>query len=144
MIVLIPLGGLGLRFKNLGYKLPKPLINVMVKSIIFWLLDNLNLNNIDFVIIPYNNELAKYRFESLLIKTYPNICLERINKRNRTGEDKIELDYLNLCSKYHEDMMCELRKNNIEVIILDGNVDIYIIPNIYQQWYTLSCPVHIY
>jgi len=80
----------------------------------------------------------------IYIKTDPNICLERINKRNRTGEDKIELDYLNLCSKYHEDMMCELRKNNIEVIILDGNVDIYIIPNIYQQWYTLSCPVHIY
>jgi deoxyadenosine/deoxycytidine kinase len=80
----------------------------------------------------------------IYIKTDPNICLERINKRNRTGEDKIELDYLNLCSKYHEDMMCELRKNNIEVIVLDGNVDIYIIPNIYQQWYTLSCPVHIY
>ena len=43
MIILIPLGGIGKRFKDLGYKLPKPLINVMGKPIIFWLLDNINM-----------------------------------------------------------------------------------------------------
>jgi deoxyadenosine/deoxycytidine kinase len=80
----------------------------------------------------------------IYIKTNPEICLERINKRNRTGEDTIKLDYLQLCSTYHEDMMNELREKNIEVIVLNGNVDIYAIPNIYQQWYTLSCPVHLY
>jgi deoxyguanosine kinase len=79
----------------------------------------------------------------IYIKTEPEICLERINKRNRTGESAIELDYLKLCSKYHEDMMIELREKNIEVIILNGNVDIYINPNIYQQWYSLSCEVKI-
>jgi len=79
----------------------------------------------------------------IYIKTNPEICLERINKRNRTGEDTIKLDYLQLCSTYHEDMMNELREKNIEVIVLNGNVDIYITPNIYQQWYTLSCPVQI-
>ena len=79
----------------------------------------------------------------IYIKTDPEVCLERINRRNRTGEDTIELDYLQLCSKYHEDMMIELREKNIDVIVLNGNVDIYVIPNIYQQWYTLSCPVHI-
>jgi len=79
----------------------------------------------------------------IYIQTDPEVCLERINKRNRTGEDTIELDYLNLCSKYHEDMMNELREKNIEVIVLNGNVDIYVIPNIYQQWYTLSCPTQI-
>ena len=68
MIILIPLGGLGTRFKKLGYKLPKPLINVMGKPIIFWLLDNLNLNNIDYVVIPYNSEIDKYRFSHLLKK----------------------------------------------------------------------------
>ena len=80
----------------------------------------------------------------IYIQTDPEICLERINKRNRTGEDTIELDYLNLCFRYHEDMIIELREKNIEVIVLNGNVDIYAIPNIYQQWYTLSCPVHLY
>jgi deoxyadenosine/deoxycytidine kinase len=79
----------------------------------------------------------------IYIKTEPQVCLERINKRNRTGENAIELDYLNLCSKYHEDMMVELREKNIEVIVLNGNVDIYTSPNIYQQWYTLSCEVKI-
>jgi deoxyadenosine/deoxycytidine kinase len=79
----------------------------------------------------------------IYIKTDPEVCLERINKRNRTGENTIELEYLQLCSKYHEDMMCELREKNIEVIVLDGNVDIYIIPDIYQQWYTLSCHTQV-
>jgi capsule biosynthesis phosphatase len=73
MIILIPLGGFGCRFKNAGYNLPKPLINVMGKPIIFWLLDSINPNKNDFVLIPYNNELYKYRFEDLLRKTYPNI-----------------------------------------------------------------------
>jgi deoxyadenosine/deoxycytidine kinase len=80
----------------------------------------------------------------IYIKTNPEICLERINKRNRTGEDTIELDYLQLCSTYHDNMMNELREKNIEVIVLNGNVDIYVIPNIYQQWYTLSCSLEIY
>ena len=79
----------------------------------------------------------------IYIKTNPEVCLERINKRNRTGENTIELEYLQLCSKYHEDMMIELREKNIEVIVLDGNVDIYIIPDIYQQWYTLSCHTQV-
>lgn len=72
MILIIPLGGTGKRFKELGYKKPKPLINVMGKPIIFWLLDNLNLEKIDLLIIPYNYELAKYSFEKLMTKRYPN------------------------------------------------------------------------
>ena len=72
MIIIIPLGGLGVRFKNLNYKLPKPLINVLGKPILFWLLDNLNItNSINMIIIPYNNELSKYNFESLLKSKYP-------------------------------------------------------------------------
>jgi capsule biosynthesis phosphatase len=122
MIVLIPLGGLGLRFKNLGYKLPKPLINVMGKSIIFWLLDNLNLNNIDFVIIPYNNELSKYRFESLLIKTYPNINFKfiKLNKETRGASEtiKITLDTLTI--------------NDQPILCLDG--DNFYLTDIINNW----------
>ena len=44
MIILVPLGGSGSRFKKKGYKLPKALINVSGKPIIFWLLDNLKIN----------------------------------------------------------------------------------------------------
>ncbi len=73
MIILIPLGGLGTRFKNYGYNLPKPLINVMSKPILYWLLDNLDLSNVNIVIIPYNRNLIKYRFEDRLKKDYKNI-----------------------------------------------------------------------
>lgn len=82
MYLLIPLGGLGTRFKKCGYKKPKPLVNVFGKEIICWLLDNLNLKNITNIIIPYNKELKYYNFEELLKKKYPMInfifkCLEK-------------------------------------------------------------------
>lgn len=82
MYLLIPLGGLGIRFKNIGYNRPKPLVKVFGKEIIFWLLDNLNLNLIKEIIIPYNKELKKYNFEDLISKKYPNykfifLCLEK-------------------------------------------------------------------
>ena len=40
MIILIPLGGVGERFKKAGYANPKALIKVNDKEIIFHLLDN--------------------------------------------------------------------------------------------------------
>jgi HAD superfamily hydrolase (TIGR01509 family) len=76
MIILIPLGGIGERFKKEGYNLPKALIKVDNKPILFHLLDNLNLNevnNINFVYIPYNKEYIEHALEQLLIERYPNI-----------------------------------------------------------------------
>ena len=46
MIILIPLGGIGLRFKKLGFTEPKALINVSGKPIIYNLIDNLDTKNI--------------------------------------------------------------------------------------------------
>ena len=65
MIILIPLGGKGERFKKNGYTIPKALINVFGKPIIFWLLDSLtNLNkDTTIVYIPYNKEYEFYRLE---------------------------------------------------------------------------------
>ena len=63
MIILIPLGGNGKRFKNKGYLLPKALIKINGKEIIFHLIDNLKINkNISFIYIPYNIEYTKYYF----------------------------------------------------------------------------------
>ena len=73
MIILIPLGGIGSRFKNNGYKNPKALINVFGKPIIYYLLDNLNTKDIEFIYIPYNKEYVNFRLEDRLIKDYPNI-----------------------------------------------------------------------
>ena len=73
MIVIIPIGGIGQRFKDNGYKTPKALINIYGKPIISYLLDKLNIENINYIFIPYNKEYKHYRFEDILIKTYPYI-----------------------------------------------------------------------
>lgn len=84
MIVLIPLGGLGERFKTCGYKNPKPLINVTGKPIICWLLDNLKINNIDMIVIPYNSDLDKYNFQDMLQKKYPNHKFKFLKLKTQT------------------------------------------------------------
>jgi capsule biosynthesis phosphatase len=73
MIIIIPLGGIGQRFKSSGYKRPKALINVLGKPILYYLLDNLNVSNVNFVCIPYNKEYFVYHFEEQIQKDYPSI-----------------------------------------------------------------------
>jgi len=84
MILIIPLGGTGERFKKNNYKKPKALIKVLGKPIIFYLLDNLNLQNIDFIYIPYNKEYYNFRFEDLLRHQYPNVNFKFLLLENNT------------------------------------------------------------
>ena len=65
MIVIIPIGGTGQRFKKNGYSKPKALIHVYGRPMIYYLLDNLNLDKVDYVYIPYNKEYANYNFGEL-------------------------------------------------------------------------------
>lgn len=73
MFLIIPLGGKGERFKKQNFKMPKALIKIFGKPILYYLLDNLNLTEIDFVYIPYNKEYIHYDFEEKLNKDYPYI-----------------------------------------------------------------------
>jgi len=108
MIILIPLGGIGQRFKKNNYYEPKALIKVNGKEILFWLIDNLNLTNVDMVYIPYNKEYSDFDFEEVIKNRYPtvnfkffklsqntngaaetiNIALEQLNQENYP-DDKI-------------------------------------------------------
>jgi capsule biosynthesis phosphatase len=83
-ILIVPLGGKGERFKKFGYKQPKPLIKILGKEIICWLFDNLNLTKVNKIIIPYNSDLQKYRFEEFLINKYPKIIFSFIKLHNQT------------------------------------------------------------
>lgn len=76
MIVIIPLGGIGKRFKDNGYSYPKALIKVLGKPIIYHLLDNLDYSKISMVYIPYNKEYSRYHLEKLLLKEFPNIVFK--------------------------------------------------------------------
>lgn len=98
MILIIPLGGIGERFKNNGYTTPKALINIFGKPMLYYLIDNLNLNDIDLIIIPYNIEYLIYNLESRLKKDFPNIvfkfcCLEN-NTRGAAETINIGLNSL--------------------------------------------------
>ena len=76
-IILIPIGGVGSRFKKNQYNKPKTLINVFGKPIIFYLLENLInfFQEKTLIYIIYNHEYEKYRFEDILKKKFDNIDL---------------------------------------------------------------------
>ena len=72
MIVVIPLGGVGKRFSDKGFDVPKALIPVLGKPIITYLLDNLNISDDTTVIIPYHPSYEGV-LETFLTDRYPNI-----------------------------------------------------------------------
>jgi HAD superfamily hydrolase (TIGR01549 family) len=128
MIIIIPIGGIGKRFKENGYKKPKALINIYEKPIISYLLDNLNTDNIDYIFIPYNKEYKKYGFEDLLIKNYPEInfkffCLEN-NTRGAAETINIGINKLN-------------EERDIPVLCLDS--DNFYTCDIISQWNGKNC-----
>ena len=58
----------------------------------------------------------------IYVNTKPEICFERIKKRNRTGESNIPIDYLEHCHRLHNEW---LDSNNEEVVIpFDGNLEL--------------------
>lgn len=128
MIIIIPIGGNGKRFKNHGYKKPKALINIFGKPILSYLLDNINTQNIDYIFIPYNVEYKSYRLEDFLIKTYPKmnfrfLCLE---SNTRGAAETINIGI----SKLNED-------RNIPVLCLDS--DSFYGCDIISQWDGNNC-----
>jgi len=70
----------------------------------------------------------------IYVRTNPEICYQRISKRNRLGEDSIPLEYLSNCHKYHENMINHNLILKSKNIILDGNVDIYRNENKLIEW----------
>ena len=111
MIILIPLGGIGERFKKHGYNKPKSLINVFGKPILYYLLDHLNTTDVEFVCIPYNNEYFLYNFEDRLTQDYPNITFKFIRLIHDT-EGAVES--INIGLKHLGDI-------NEPVLCLDGD-----------------------
>jgi len=73
MNIIIPIGGKGERFKNKGYIKPKPLIDIFEKPMIFYVLDNLNINENDTIYIIYNTILERDNFTQIIKNKYPLI-----------------------------------------------------------------------
>jgi NDP-sugar pyrophosphorylase family protein len=84
MNIIIPIGGVGKRFKDEGFSSPKPLINVLGVPMIFRVLESLKLDKEDKVHIVYNSELKSYNFESLLIREFDNVNFNFVSLKNST------------------------------------------------------------
>lgn len=73
MNIIIPLGGLGVRFREEQYLMPKPLIKVLGKELIFHLLDRLILQPDDDIYMIINRELEKFSFTDTVHTKYAHI-----------------------------------------------------------------------
>jgi NDP-sugar pyrophosphorylase family protein len=96
MNIIIPLGGLGKRFKDDGYINPKPLINILGKPMIFHVLDNLFLKKEDNLYIIFNKELNKYSFNTILKNKYNNVNLIELNKQTDGAAETILIGLNNI------------------------------------------------
>lgn len=80
MNIIIPLGGLGDRFRKEGYQMPKPLIKILGKEMILHVLDNLKLTMNDKIHIIYNMELDGYQFKDFIGSKY-TVNMVKLNKQ---------------------------------------------------------------
>lgn len=72
--VVIPLGGIGSRFQKEGYRFPKPLINIVGKSMICWLIERLSLRKNDTLWIAVNDSVEQeFQLTQLMRKWFPNL-----------------------------------------------------------------------
>ena len=94
------------------------------------LFDTKKMNSIEYQIYnkwfdEFTKKLPEHKF--IYLESSPKICLERIKKRSRDGEQKINLKYLEECSNYHNLMFNKIKYNlkfnldNCEYNSLDYN-----------------------
>lgn len=68
---------------------------------------------------------------TIYLKVSPDVCSERITKRNRDGEI-IPLEYLKNCSKYHDNWLENF--DETKNLIIDGDKNINKTPQIVENW----------
>jgi len=79
----------------------------------------------------------------IYVNTDPQICYERVQLRNRSGEEPISLDYLTTCDNYHRVMLdttnpaCPLQ----EQFVIEGNLNR---PDESPEWSTILTDVEAF
>ncbi len=69
----------------------------------------------------------------IYLRTSTDRCLERIEKRNRKGEEHIDMDYLQILEDAHEKMIDKAIAQGIPVLILDGDLGLLDLPHKMSQ-----------
>ena len=64
----------------------------------------------------YSEFIDEYRVNAIVyLDSEPAVCAERINKRNRNGEDGIPLAYLEKCRDYHTRWLVDTKTEELSV-----------------------------
>jgi capsule biosynthesis phosphatase len=79
MNIIIPIGGIGQRFKDEGYDIPKPLVSVLGKPMIYQVINSLQLEDTDTIYIVYHNHLKEFNFETLIKFYFPKINIKFVS-----------------------------------------------------------------
>ena len=101
------------------------------------LYDDNQIEEIEYTIYNkwFNDFIDDIPFKSIIyLRTTPEICFERIKKRNRDGESDIPLDYLKSCHQYHENWINNESRNNQNVLFIECNDDITLNKDILSFW----------
>jgi deoxyadenosine/deoxycytidine kinase len=130
------------RFQMMAYitrlkKLRDALINPNVKIIITerclitdaqvfarMLYDSKDIEEDEYQIyMRWFDEFAKEVEPSCIVyfQASTEVCMNRIKKRNRPGEQEIQYDYLERCNRYHDEWLIRDQKNLIPVLVLNAN-----------------------
>jgi len=84
MNIIIPIGGQGARFTDAGYTRPKPLIHVLGKPMIYWVLDHIQPTQHDHIIIVHHVQLDTYHFDHLIRSRYPAYNFHFVSLHHQT------------------------------------------------------------
>ena len=112
MNIIIPLGGKGERFRKQGYDKPKPLIKVLDKEILFYVIDNLVIDNDDKIFIIYNKDLDDYDFSNIIKNKYININLIRLDNDTKGASETVFIGLNEIIKNY---------TYNKKSILIDGD-----------------------
>ena len=138
MNIVIPIGGKGERFSKKGYLKPKPLIQILDKRMIEYVIDNLTLTSEDKVFIIYNRNLKSHGFLEFISSRYPFINLIDIFDTKGAAETLfIGLDYIlrnfSYCKKciildcdtfYTDNIVDAFRNSDDNMVFYTKNTDI--------------------
>ena len=89
MNIIIPLGGRGERFSKNGHIKPKPLIQIFEKTMIEYVIDNLECEQDDKIFIIYNSKLDNDGFSDFIKSKYSTIHLIEITQNTKGAAETL-------------------------------------------------------
>ena len=137
MKIIIPMSGIGKRFKEAGYETPKPLINIEDKTIIEHVINLFDKELDKYVFICNDLHLKETNMREILTNIIPNCTIYEVSVHNRKGpvdaimqiaekeivdKDEIIVSYCDYGTQWDYSKF----KENIEQYNLDGAIPAYV------------------